>query len=163
MGHLVDPGLQDFQLNVHFSTAKTSNKIEILQKFSTPVYPPRMAPFGLKLWENTFQMIPNVSFSGTEKNDFFYKKNWYSKFCFQETGDLEEPDTFECHWQIRRKKLLPEVGLLLGRLPWRRGKRLNLCRKSWLSTENDFNRKKKIWSWLEDICVFARGHNMCLR
>ena len=49
---------------------------------------------------------------------------------FQETGDLEEPDTFERHWQIRRKKLLPEVGLLLGRLPWRRGKRLNLCRKS---------------------------------
>ena len=66
------------------------------------------------------------------------KKNWTSflpinlilEIFFQETGDLEEPDTFERHWQIRRKKLLPEVGLLLGRLPWRRGKRLNLCRKS---------------------------------
>ena len=104
---------------------------------------PRMAPIGAKLWENAFQTIPNVSFSDTEKQfgRFFYKKCWYSKFCFQETGDLEEPDSFERHWQIRHKKLLPEVGLLLGRLPWRRGKRLNLCRKSWLSTENDFNRK----------------------
>ena len=39
MGHLVDPGLQDFQLNVHFSTAKTSNKIEILQNFERPFTP----------------------------------------------------------------------------------------------------------------------------
>ena len=26
-----------------------------------------MAPFGLKLWENAFQMIPNISFFGVEK------------------------------------------------------------------------------------------------
>ena len=39
MGHLVDPGLQDFQLNVHFSTAKTSNKFEILQNFERPFTP----------------------------------------------------------------------------------------------------------------------------
>ena len=91
-----------------------------------------MAPLGFKLWENAFQMISNVSFSDTEKMfwTFFYKKILILEFVFQETGDLEEPDTFERHWQIRRKKLLPEVGLLLGRLPWRRGKRLNLCRKS---------------------------------
>ena len=91
-----------------------------------------MAPIGAKLWENAFQMIPNVSFSDTEKNvlDNFFPKNLILEIVFQETGDLEEPDTFERHWQIRRKKLLPEVGLLLGRLPWRRGKRLNLCRKS---------------------------------
>ena len=91
-----------------------------------------MAPFGLKLWENAFQMIPNVSFSDTEKKfwTICFTKTFDTRFFFQETGDLEEPDTFERHWQIRRKKLLPEVGLLLGRLPWRRGKRLNLCRKS---------------------------------
>ena len=90
-----------------------------------------MAPFGLKLWENAFQMIPNVSFSDTKKNwTIFLQKKLILEIFFQETGDLEEPDTFERHWQIRRKKLLPEVGLLLGRLPWRRGKRLNLCRKS---------------------------------
>ena len=29
--------------------------------------PPRMAPFGLKLWENAFQMIPNISFFDAEK------------------------------------------------------------------------------------------------
>ena len=91
-----------------------------------------MAPFGLKLWENAFQMIPNVSFSDTEKKcwTISFTKMLILDIFFQETGDLEEPDTFERHWQIRRKKLLPEVGLLLGRLPWRRGKRLNLCRKS---------------------------------
>ena len=89
-----------------------------------------MAPFGLKLWENAFQMIPNVSFFDTEKTiwTICLRKILILDIFFQETGDLEEPDTFERHWQIRRKKLLPEVGLLLGRLPWRRGKRLNMCR-----------------------------------
>ena len=124
--------------------AKIVRRHKFFSFFRPSVYPPRMAPIGAKLWENAFQMIPNVSFSDTEKKigRFFSNENWYSKFRFQETGVLEEPDAFERHWQIPRKKLLPEVGLLLGRLPWRRGKRLNLCRKSWLSTENDFNRKK---------------------
>ena len=40
------------------------------------VYPPRMAPFGLKLWENAFQMIPNISFFDVEKN---FDKNVWSK------------------------------------------------------------------------------------
>ena len=48
-------------------------------------------------------------------------------FFFEDTGVLEELDFFEPQWQIRRQKLLPEVGLFLGRLPWRRGKRFNLC------------------------------------
>ena len=29
--------------------------------FRTAVYPPRIAPFGLKLWENAFQTIPDIS------------------------------------------------------------------------------------------------------
>ena len=65
--------------------------------------------------------------------------NFRLHFFFQETGVLEGPDTFKRHWQIRREKLLPEVGLFLGRLSWRRGKRLNLCRKPGPGTENDFN------------------------
>ena len=35
------------------------------------VYPSNMAPFGLKLWENAFQTIPNISFFDVE-------------FCFDE-------------------------------------------------------------------------------
>ena len=31
------------------------------------VYPSRMAPFGLKLWENAFQTIPNISFFDSRK------------------------------------------------------------------------------------------------
>ena len=30
------------------------------------VYPSNMAPFGLKLWENAFQTIPNISFFDAE-------------------------------------------------------------------------------------------------
>ena len=110
-----------------------------------------MAPFGLKLWEDAFQTIPNISFFDAENvgnknknyktlngrlppedgsvrpqtlgkrvsddprhfifrhrkknlDDFFTTKNLILEVCFQETGDLGEPDTFERHWQIRRKK-----------------------------------------------------------
>ena len=100
-----------------------------------------MAPIGAKLGQNAFQTIPNFSFFDTEKkvlDDFFSKKIWYSIF-FQETGVSDEPGIFERHQQIRLQKLLLEVGLFLGRLPWRRGKRLNLCRKSGPGTKNDFN------------------------
>ena len=37
------------------------------------VYPSNMAPFGLKLWENAFQTIPNISFFDAE-NNFWQKK-----------------------------------------------------------------------------------------
>ena len=67
------------------------------------------------------------------------QKSLQVNFCFQETGVLEELGMFERHWQVGRKKLLPVVNLFLGRLPWRRGKRLNMCRKPRLGTENDFN------------------------
>ena len=44
------------------------------------VYPPRMAPFGLKLWENAFQMIPDISFfDGT---NIFCDQNFCSKQFF---------------------------------------------------------------------------------
>ena len=31
------------------------------------VYPSHFAPFGLKIWENAFQTIPNISFFDAEK------------------------------------------------------------------------------------------------
>ena len=71
--------------------------------------------------------------------DDFFQKNFGTRFFLKETGVLEEPDAFKHHWQIRRQKLLPEVGLFLGSDPWRRGKRFNLCRKPGPGTKNDFN------------------------
>ena len=62
-----------------------------------------------------------------------------SQGCFHKSGVLEELWISERHWQVGRKKLLPVVNLFLGRLPWRRGKRLNMCWNPWLGTENDFN------------------------
>ena len=82
-----------------------------------------MAPIGVKLWENAFRMIWNISFFDAEKKNG--KKNQKSlqvNFCFQETGVLEELGRFERHWHVRRKKLLPLMRLFLGRLPWRGGK-----------------------------------------
>ena len=55
--------------------------------------------------------------------------NFWHRIFFEETGVLEELGFFKPRWQIRRQKLLPEVGLFLGSDPWRRGKRLDLCRK----------------------------------
>ena len=45
-------------------------------KLWTAVYPTRMAPFGLKLWENAFQMIPDISFfdAGKKKSTKFLTK-----------------------------------------------------------------------------------------
>ena len=43
---------------------------------------------------------------------------------------------------MRRKKLLPEQPLFLGRVPWRKGKRLNMCRNPRLGTKIDFKHSK---------------------
>ena len=41
------------------------------------VYPPRMAPIGVKLWENAFQTICNISFFDVRKKFWmkFFRKN----------------------------------------------------------------------------------------
>ena len=87
-----------------------------------------MARIATKLCQNAFQTIPNVSFFVTENEvlDVFFQKTF--ELFFQEIGVSDEPGIFERHWQIRRKKLSPEVSLFLGRLPWRRFKRFNMCR-----------------------------------
>ena len=74
-------------------------------------------------------------------------------FCFQETGVLEELGRFERHWHVRRKKLLPLMRLFWGRLPWRGGKRLNMCRKPRLGTENDFNHLV-LW-WYDNMIILG--------
>ena len=40
-----------------------------------------MAPFGLKLWENAFQTIPNISFFDAERKKID-KKNRLKNFCY---------------------------------------------------------------------------------
>ena len=95
----------------------------------------------MKLWQNAFQTICKFSFFDAEKIlgpkifQIFLEVN----FCFQETGVLEELGRFEHHWHVRHKKLLPLMRLFFGRLSWRGGKRLNMCRKPRLGTESDFN------------------------
>ena len=56
--------------------------VEIFSKLRTAVYPPRMAPFGLKLWENAFQMIPDISFSTLNKkiDKHFRRTNFVGNF-----------------------------------------------------------------------------------
>ena len=46
------------------------NKIanfDFFRKLRTAVYPSNMAPFGLKLWQSAFQMIPDIWFSDAQK------------------------------------------------------------------------------------------------
>ena len=49
-----------------------------LSKLWTAVYPPRIAPFGLKLWENAFRMIPNILFFEAKRVKILYlfRKLW---------------------------------------------------------------------------------------
>ena len=70
---------------------------------------------------------------------FLFQNFLLVDFCFQEPGVLEELGGFDRHWHVPRNKLLPLMRLFLGRLPWRGGKRLNMCRNPGLGTENDFN------------------------
>ena len=113
----------------------------------------------MKLWQNAFQTICNFSFFDAEKifGPKFFQKILEVNFCFQETGVLEELGRFERHWQVSRKKLLPVGNLFLGRLPWRRGKRLNMCRKPRLGTESDFNHLDLF------VAIFFFGVEFCFQ
>ena len=65
-----------------------------------------MAPFGVKLWENAFQTIPDIQFFDAPKNFwaiFFQKKVWVD-FFFQESGVLEELWFFGRDGQMRLDK-----------------------------------------------------------
>ena len=78
----------------------------------------------------------------------FFGKKFAKHFRMQglkESGVLEELWIFDPRWQMRRKKLFPELPLFLGRLPWRRGKQLNLCFGPWLGTKNDLDLLDQKW------------------
>ena len=114
-----------------------------------------MAPIAAKLWQNAFQTICNFSFLNPEnlfRGSFFGKKNCGSFFCFWKGEVLEELWISKHYRHVRREKLLPELPLFLGRLPWRRGKWPNMCRKSRLGAKNDFNHSKILGS----IFVFEK-------
>ena len=69
---------------------------------------------------------------------------------FSKSGVLEELWIFDPRWQMRRKKLLPELPLFLGRLPCRRGKWFNMCFQPWLGIKNDFNH---LVVWLDNNVI----------
>ena len=61
-----------------------------------------MAPIGVKLWENSFQAIPDISF-------FVAVNVFLAFFLFQKCWRpflLQNPAFFERHWQIPRRKSL---------------------------------------------------------
>ena len=78
------------------------------------------------------------------------------RFFFQLSGVLEELWGPKRHGHVVRKKLLPVVRLFLGRLPWRRGKRFNMCWNPRLGTENDFNHLVLSWHCHDNMIVFTR-------
>ena len=87
-------------------------------------------------------------------NLFLEKRNYKifgGQLFFQLSGVLEELWGPKRHGRILRKKLLPVVRLFLGRVPWRRGQRLNMCWNPRLGTENDFNHLVFLIVWWYDI------------
>ena len=102
----------------------------------------RMAPIGVKLWENAFQTIPNISFFDAEKilakffDENFHQKNFRQK--------IDKLPVFAKLWifgrnrQMRLEKLPPKFWFSTLYDFWRRGKRdsFNFCPR--LSAKNDF-------------------------
>ena len=120
------------------ATKTPKNRNEKKCKLWTGVYPPRIAPFGLKLWENAFQTIPDISFFDATK--LFFDKNFRQKKIatpkiskISKVPVLEELWIFGRHWQIRLENSLPELSVSAFYDPWRRGKKGSFCffRKYW--------------------------------
>ena len=65
-----------------------------------------MAPFGVKLWENAFQTIPDIQFFDAQKNFWaiFFSQKVRVDFFFQESGVLEELWFFGRDGQMRLDK-----------------------------------------------------------
>ena len=100
-------------------------------KLWTAVYPPRMTPFGLKLWQNAFRMIPDISFFDAEKKNpatFFVNFSLLSPpRKISKLPVLEELWIFGRQRQIRLEKSLPELWVSAFYDPWRRGKKGGFC------------------------------------
>ena len=65
-----------------------------------------MAPFGVKLWENAFQTIPDIQFFDAQNNfsTIFFSKQFRVDFVFQESCVLEELYFFGRDGQMRLDK-----------------------------------------------------------
>ena len=127
----------------------------IFVKLWPAVYPSRMAPFGLKLWENAFQTIPNISFFDAEKK---FWQNFLMKIIVKKKirRKIDKLPVFAELWifgrnrQMRLEKLPPKFWFSTLYDFWRRGKRDSFCffpdfRPQMTSTLFVF--------WLEDTCV----------
>ena len=74
-----------------------------------------MAPIGLKLWENAFQVIPDISLFDANKH--FLRQiclsqkivRQYPENVFSKVPILEELCRFGRHWQMRLENSLPEL------------------------------------------------------
>ena len=77
------------------------------------VYPSNMAPFALKLWENPFQTIPNISFFDAEKifSAKIFDENFRQKKIRRKIDKLPvfaELWIFRPNRQMRLEKLPPK-------------------------------------------------------
>ena len=66
--------------------AKRFTNSNFFSKLRTAVYPSKSAPIGLKLWQNAFQAIPDISFFDAEKNKsskIFRKQNYKKLFSIE--------------------------------------------------------------------------------
>ena len=110
---------------------KTKNFRRIFVKLWPAVYPSRMAPFGLKLLENAFQTIPNISFFDAEKKNWqiflmiFVKNKIRRKI--DKLPVFAELWNFGCNRQMRLEKLPPKFWFSTLYAFWRRGKRDSFC------------------------------------
>ena len=79
-----------------------------------------MAPFGLNLRENAFQVIPNIWFFDAppkKRQNFLSEKIFWN----QKMRVLEELWRFGRHWQMRLENSLPDIWVSAFYDPWRRG------------------------------------------
>ena len=102
---------------------------KICAKLRTAVYPPRMAPIGVKLWENAFQVIPNISFFGAQNifcdKMLCRKKRFrqHPKNCLNKVPVLEELCRFTHHCRMQLENSLPELSVSAFYDFWRWGKK----------------------------------------
>ena len=135
-----------FLCYVTFSNADSRISI-FFRNFERPFTPRTWLGSARNFGKTRFRRFATFDFSTSKK--FLEKMFWRSIF-FQESEVLKGLWFFNPRRHVRREKLLPQLPLFLGRLPWRRGKWLNMCRKPRLGTENDFNH---LVLWLDDNMI----------
>ena len=81
------------------ATKTPKNRNEKKCKLWTGVYPPRMAPIGLRIWENAFQMIPNILFFDAQNfvpAKFFRPKKFSAEFFWPKAPTSENWANIAC-------------------------------------------------------------------